>query len=103
MRRLAGLLALTYALSFLAVCLGGCLSPTPATHGCCQEGDGLRAGGSGEDCCKVVPGVSAKDCVSAAPPFDVLATPRATVLAMTVAHTPMPAPVSAGPPLILRV
>ena len=103
MRRLAALLALTYAVSFLAVCLGGCLSAAPGTHRCCQEEEGLRAGGGGEDCCTVVPGISAKHFAPAAPPFELLAAQQATALAMIVAATPAPTPAAAGPPLILRV
>ena len=102
-RPYSGLLALAYTLSFLAVCLGGCLAAAPADHGCCQGEDGLRAGGGSRDCCQVVPGVSAKPCPPVAAAVEPLSSARHLVLTLTVAYAPTPAPASAGPPLILRI
>ena len=98
-------MALAYILSFLAVCLGGCLAAAaPDAHGCCQSEDGLKAVRSSQDCCKVVPGVSAKHFAAAASaPAAPLSFAREAVSMTTIAHALPPVPAAAGPPLILRI
>lgn len=103
MRVVSAVLAVTYALTFVVVCLGGCLAPaTGASHPCCAEGPGL--GAPSVDCCKVVSSVRG-------PSLTVVETPAVTTAPIwpTIAFFRAPAvhdtvsPLSPSPPLILRI
>src|SRR5688572_29131255 len=106
MRRVSILLAgAAYLLSFVLVCLGGCLIAEPgADHDCCpkQEGAGIRALAD-RDCCSVVPGLSQVTArLSPEPPSTVLTHTLADLTARLemLAWRPFRA---ASPPLVLRI
>jgi hypothetical protein len=104
MRRMGvSLVAAGYSLSFLVVCLGACLAQAPrGGHGCCQEGEGLRAPTA--DCCSVVPGVSQAAAPVIAPPPAVLAS-RAP-MPLGPARLSAPGALAAStpsPPIVLRI
>lgn len=102
-RPLSGILAIAYGLSFLAICLGGCLAAAPADHGCCQDEAGLRAASSVKDCCAVVPALSGKCPVPAVLPASPVSTVWDVATSISAVHTTVPHPTAAGPPLILRI
>jgi hypothetical protein len=96
------LVAVSYGLAFVAVCLAACLmGPAVADHGCCPGDEGIRA--ADRDCCSVTPGVShggaqvatTLPTVAVDSPFDV-AVPRLVAPAAPVG-------ISTSPPPILRV
>jgi hypothetical protein len=102
-RRLGAVLALAYALSFLAVCLGGCLGTEQATHACCRSEQGFTSPSASKECCKIVPAVSGKPLVVAVLPVETPAPEHAVVYVATIARVTAPTPAAAGPPLILRI
>jgi hypothetical protein len=104
MRPFSALLAVAYVLSFVAVCLGGCMGAAPAEHGCCQDQQGLKSAQAGKDCCTVVPGLAGKCVPSAVTPVETsAAVPAAIAVVTAAAHTLVPLPAAASPPLILRI
>jgi len=95
------LVAVSYGLAFVAVCLAACLmGPAVADHGCCPGDEGIRA--ADRDCCSVTPGVSHGGAqIAATLPTLVVDSPFiVTVPPMTPARL---VAVSTSPPLILRV
>ena len=96
------LLAIGYALSFVAVCLAVCLTgPAVADHACCPGEDSITAADG--DCCSVTPGVSHGGAQMAA---TLPTLPRDTPFKVDVRPPVAPAPlvaVSTSPPLVLRV
>ena len=104
MRRMSVLLvAASYGLSFLVVCLGTCFAGAPlAEHACCEGDDGFRA--AAVDCCAVTPGTS--------PDGPVMAEAVASAVAVSHDSTmsrqpPLPQPgrlsPTPSPPLVLRI
>ena len=97
------LLAASFGLSFLAVCLGACLAAPAATeHACCDGEDGFR--NAARDCCVVTQGVSPVP-THVAPAISVvfsLPTYAAAFLPPVVTNAG-PATLAASPPLVLRI
>jgi len=103
MRPLSAVLALAYGLSFLAICLVGCLDTAPAEHGCCSGEQGLSAAGAQKDCCTVVPGLSGKCFNPEVFPLSASSIAREMALMTSLPHRPARPPATADPPLILRI
>ena len=101
-RLLSAVMAGTYALAFVLVCLSGCLAPAKTTHACCADDPALRAPAA--DCCKVVSGVSGTSpAVAGLSHASYAALPRVDLVdAPHRAGAARPAP-SPSPPLVLRV
>ena|SRR5712692_2929194 len=97
------LVAAGYGLSFLAVCLGACLSaPHAAEHACCDGEDGFRA--AARDCCVVTQGESPAPTHVAPATSVVLSLPNYIALFMPpVVANAVPVSPAASPPVILRV
>jgi hypothetical protein len=105
MRRLGiVLLALGYAMSFIAACLSACLmAPVAEGHACCASEESIRAADS--SCCSMTPGIVHTQVQIAATHtfFGGALSSRATVTPFLVA-TPTAVPFSAAsPPVVLRV
>jgi hypothetical protein len=97
------LLAASFGLSFLAVCLGACLAaPAAAEHACCDGQDGFRA--AARDCCVVTQGVSPAATHVAPATSVVFSLPiYVDALLPPVVSYAGPATLAASPPLVLRV
>jgi len=103
MRALGAAVAAAYIVSFVFLCLSGCMAAAPVAHGCCQGEDGLTAAGTGTDCCTLIPGLSVKQRTAATLPFVPTAVAHEVAVSLTVVHHAAPARVASGPPLILRI
>lgn len=102
MRLLSAIMAVTYALAFVLVCLSACLAPATAAHGCCADDPGLRT--PAVDCCKVVSGVSGAAPAGPGPsPVSCAAPPRVDVLSAALPLGAARPAISSSPPLVLRV
>lgn len=101
-RSSAVLVLLGYGLSFVAVCLGACLSPAAAQHACCAGEQGVTEAAPPRDCCTVVPGVAGM--VVGGPPAPVAFVLGAPAVAtIPLVHAVATPAVASSPPLILRI
>jgi hypothetical protein len=104
MRRFgAFLLAMGFALSFVATCLSVCFGGAGSDHSCCPQGE-ESVSAVGRDCCSVVPGESRTE-AKAVVVFGVTAhTPPVVADGAPIGLPPVrSATLAASPPLVLRI